>query len=595
MVVRIPQELVLWFPWLLFLGEVVLVLTLGPKLIANARAKRFLPALSLANRIGRCFIGSVLAILAWMLLLLLAEAILPLFPIADHFVLQIVMICLWLALNSLVAILIASRICVGKIDKSLFLTGRYRFFNAPGLLILVCIWAFWAAFIPWLGGMLVIPSSASMGMIRYNLSQYQSEHGKYPNRLGQLVDAGFMKPQNFRLYGTNTQIEQSEKIDGQPYKAPKEFHYIYLPENAPGSLVQVWINPTIYKDDPSPVLFKSGQVKCLSPDVLCVELVKTYEWILYPDNRKTLENVPVTSTGRNDYVSIRLPESGAGTFLGNLFAVEVILVLSVGPILISRTRARNKLPEISLVQRIGACFVASVLAIIGWMIFMQFFRGVLSVSVENTSLPVIVLVLFPCIFLVVASGVTLLVAARLCASPVRTHENNPSRKRFFFAPGMLILVCIWAFWLIFFPYFSHFYSTLNGVIEKTRLHGVGTALELFAQAEGGYPDHLGRLVDKGYCSGKQFQLLGTPKECDVPEYIEGKPYKVSNDYLYIRLPEHAPESSIILCPSPVLYGGNPSPVLFKAGHVAELWPEEIAEEIGRTYEWLLARRKQKTD
>jgi hypothetical protein len=74
------------------------------------------------------------------------------------------------------------------------------------------------------------------------------------------------------------------------------------------------------------------------------------------------------------------------------------------------------------------------------------------------------------------------------------------------------------------------------------------------------------------------------------EELQENPALLNRNVHYLHLPADAPGELLWVWPKPALYHGDQSPVLLKNGDVEILWPEEVVEKIGRTYEWLLEHR-----
>lgn len=292
MVVRIPQALVVYFPFILFVGEVILVLTVGPRLISKSRAKRNLPATPLASRVGRCFAASILAILAWMGMLFLTVMLFAAVAQRNEAI-GITVACVCLIIISAVTFFITARVCAEPMEDPRKVSRRRRYFIAPGLLVLICIWVFWAVFAPWLGFVRKTASKAVDRASLYGLGNaielYHSEYGDYPERLGQLIETKCASPKYFFIYAGGS-LTPSEYEKGKPYFAPKEFHYVWLPENAPDDLLQVWVTPTLYEGESSPVLYKDGRVEWLRPEEVAEGIGRTYEWLL--KNHRESKNLP---------------------------------------------------------------------------------------------------------------------------------------------------------------------------------------------------------------------------------------------------------------------------------------------------------------
>lgn len=200
------------------------------------------------------------------------------------------------------------------------------------------------------------------------------------------------------------------------------------------------------------------------------------------------------------------------------------------------------------------------------------------------------MVILLCFFLPVISFLTFLIASRVCSGPMGDSKTIPHRRRYFIAPGLLILVCIWVFWGTFFPWMNRAYRRASKVVCMARMKGLGTALVLYSQEYHGIPDRLGRLVDTGYASPSTFSIYGASRTIRSSEIQEDQSFIIPKEFHYIHLPDNAPKNLIWVWFDPTLYEGEPIPVLYKSGAVERISPGALCNELAKTYTWLLEHR-----
>ncbi|MBN2243036.1 MAG: hypothetical protein JW793_10130 [Acidobacteria bacterium] len=124
-------------------------------------------------------------------------------------------------------------------------------------------------------------------------------------------------------------------------------------------------------------------------------------------------------------------------------------------------------------------------------------------------------------------------------------------------------------------------------VAKVRLRGLGTAIELYNQAEGKSPADWGQLVDEGYCSAKN--LLNPLSRHPDPKWnpdtkkLEGEVDFVLLDYSGLnRDTITQPDKVLSAYAKPEVYKNFPYlgiPVLFVDGHVAEMDAELLEKYI----------------
>ncbi|MBN1943312.1 MAG: hypothetical protein JW849_08465 [Phycisphaerae bacterium] len=101
-------------------------------------------------------------------------------------------------------------------------------------------------------------------------------------------------------------------------------------------------------------------------------------------------------------------------------------------------------------------------------------------------------------------------------------------------------------------------------VSMTRLKGLGTALILYNEAENGYPEDLGLLVEEGYASSKNFI---SPLSGKQPPRVKDGKFLDPIDYVYIRPGGGVPHETIMMYEDPANYGNRYTIGLFADGHV----------------------------
>ena len=123
------------------------------------------------------------------------------------------------------------------------------------------------------------------------------------------------------------------------------------------------------------------------------------------------------------------------------------------------------------------------------------------------------------------------------------------------------------------------------VMDQAKLHGIGRSLVTYHDEYEVYPDDLRRLVDNGTCPPEP--LLGFrgthPSEVPKPRSV---PYQGPCDFIYIHLPEDAPDDLVWVWQPLEHYDGDGGNVLFKDGDTRWMKAERLKAEIARTHKWL---------
>lgn len=116
---------------------------------------------------------------------------------------------------------------------------------------------------------------------------------------------------------------------------------------------------------------------------------------------------------------------------------------------------------------------------------------------------------------------------------------------------------------------------------KTRLKGIGTALELYNQAENGYPLTITPLIEEGYASIKNFKCPSDTQDREI-------------SYFYLPPVETDNGRTFVMCD---LKGNHKDlrNVLAKAGHVTYYSEEEFQTELAQPYNARFAEALKKAE
>ena len=98
--------------------------------------------------------------------------------------------------------------------------------------------------------------------IAAGLQRYHEAYNAYPPSLRELVKTGHLYPTALR-----------------GYFGRRSFHYLNLPENAPGNLVWVWLGVPPDNSNPGLILYRSGTLAQLNPAELGDQLGRTCRWL----------------------------------------------------------------------------------------------------------------------------------------------------------------------------------------------------------------------------------------------------------------------------------------------------------------------------
>lgn len=115
-------------------------------------------------------------------------------------------------------------------------------------------------------------------------------------------------------------------------------------------------------------------------------------------------------------------------------------------------------------------------------------------------------------------------------------------------------------------------------VSKTRMKGLGTALEIYNAAEDGYPQDVAVLVEEGYVSSKMF--TSPLSEKTAPRVKDGK-FLDPVDYVYIRPKPNAPGDTLMMYEKPENYQDGKTMVLYVAGHVQEIPASQLQKLIDK--------------
>ncbi len=124
-------------------------------------------------------------------------------------------------------------------------------------------------------------------------------------------------------------------------------------------------------------------------------------------------------------------------------------------------------------------------------------------------------------------------------------------------------------------------------LDMSNLNCIGTGLILYHMDYNAYPDDLRCLVDEGTClAGMLLSVRGTDNS-EIPDTYPAD-YPGPCDFIYIRLPEDAPDDCVWVWQPLEHHDGDGSGVLFKSGDVEWLEAGQLKAEVARTHKWLEA-------
>jgi len=146
--------------------------------------------------------------------------------------------------------------------------------------------------------------------------------------------------------------------------------------------------------------------------------------------------------------------------------------------------------------------------------------------------------------------------------------------------GQLLLLFLLFFALVV-PSLNRARNMAYRSVCKTRLKGLGIALEMYYKDKKAYPPSPKELIDGGYASDKNFQCPS--------DIVEQKVY-----YFYLPPLEADADETFVMCDMRG-YHKNKRNVLAKAGHVAEYSEEEFQAELAQPYNTRFAAALKKAE
>lgn len=259
-------------------------------------------------------------------------------------------------------------------------------------------------------------------------------------------------------------------------------------------------------------------------------------------------------------------ESWMGRALLALFALEVAVVLIVGPRLIERIFRKRQLTPPSYNRRLGMCLLAGLVGILIWAVC---FGGAFIWSLMS-EMGGLFLILG---FIVGAWGV-LWVCNNLTLRRFLLSEQGLSRREKLASPGVLILLCCVVIWLagISGAFASHHHRVrhlLHG-IDMGKMH---TLLVWYQEEHGRFPERLSELVP--------------PQQEEESLWNGPQSFKLS-DLVYLNLPGEVPGDVAMAWLSPHKSHSDFGYVLYHDGTVKEFKVEDFPAELQRSHERLVA-------
>ncbi|MCK4624552.1 MAG: hypothetical protein KAV00_04520 [Phycisphaerae bacterium] len=244
----------------------------------------------------------------------------------------------------------------------------------------------------------------------------------------------------------------------------------------------------------------------------------------------------------------------------------VVFSVAFGAWLMGRKwRKKGEQPP-SLAHRVEVCTAVAIASLLGLPVVFGFMVTLIHMEMPCVTLP----------------GVAIFIGCIVTSRSIRRDWTRSVKPQLW----MIGLICGIIGTMCFAGTVGRFRVISKRVIDGANLNGVGIGLGLYHAEYDAYPDDLRRLVDTGITPA---DLLRSIYGSEKPHKPRSVPYDGPCDYIYIRLPEDAPDDLIRVW-QPVEYhdneGGN---VLFKDGNVRWLTPERLIAELAKTYRWLEAR------
>ncbi len=149
-----------------------------------------------------------------------------------------------------------------------------------------------------------------------------------------------------------------------------------------------------------------------------------------------------------------------------------------------------------------------------------------------------------------------------------------------------LAICVMGIYLCAMPSIGRTKTLAKRSIDGGNLSGIGHVLAHYHEEHGEYPDDLRRLVDDGRDAQLLLSRYGTSKD-EIPDPWP-VPYDGPCDFVYIRLPDEAPDDLVWVW-QPVKYNEDEGGwVLLKDTGVRWMQAEKLKAEVARTHKWLEA-------
>ncbi len=236
-----------------------------------------------------------------------------------------------------------------------------------------------------------------------------------------------------------------------------------------------------------------------------------------------------------------------------LAGASAVLSVTLAPWLMRRSMRKRGLAGVSRARRIMGCFLMGAMVPIG-------------------------------LLLLGAVGHPLLLAPGLAGAALLLLFVTKSPRLPWWGRHLgIILLCNFMYLTAFMMGLNRCRVVAKRSIDATHLKWIGTALLLYEDAHGVFPDDLRQLVDANFLSPN----ILLPAFTDTPKvYPEARPYSGPCEFTYVRLPDGAPGHLVWAWESPKYHDGEGTFVLYARGNVEWVTPAKLREELERTEAWL---------
>ena len=219
----------------------------------------------------------------------------------------------------------------------------------------------------------------------------------------------------------------------------------------------------------------------------------------------------------------------------------------------------------SLARRVAVCTAVAIASLLGLPVVFGFMVTLIHMVMPCVTLP----------------GVAIFIGCIVTSRRIRRNWTRSIKPQLW----MIGLICGITGAMCFWGTIGRFTTLSKRVVDGANLNGIGKGLIFYHAEYDAYPDDLRRLVDAHTTSADVLRSIYGSERPTKPRTV---PYDGPCDYIYIRLPDDAPDNLIRVW-QPVEYHDNEGGhVLLKDADVRWLTPEQLIAELARTYRWLEA-------